>query len=286
MTSKAYRHFTRTRFGNFVYFSILVLVGLFTILPLIYSLVTSFKPLDELLTFPPRFFVLRPTLKNYSILPELLSNLEVSFGRYVFNTLFVSVALTFLSVIISSMASFVMCQSESRIMRILFWVVQFALLYNGTTLGVPQYLIFSKLGIINTYWVYILPTVASAMGVFLIKQYMETSIPDALIEAARIDGAGVVRIFWQIVMPLVKPAWMTLTLFAFKDAWAITPSGTIFSESLKTLPSVMGQVTSSGIARSGSAMAVTVIMMIPPTVVYMFTQSNVMETMSTSGIKE
>ena len=126
----------------------------------------------------------------------------------------------------------------------------------------------------------------SAMGVFLIKQNMESAIPEALIEAARIDGASVPRIFWQIVMPLVKPAWMTLTLFIFRDSWSLQPSGKIFSESLKTLPNIMSQITSSGIARSGSAMAATVLLMIPPIVIYFATQSNVLETMSSAGIKE
>lgn len=171
-------------------------------------------------------------------------------------------------------------------MKWLFMLVQFALLYNGTTLGVPQYLIFSKLHIINTYLVYILPMIPSAMGVFLIKQYMDSGVPDVLIEAARIDGASVWRIFWQLVMPLVKPAWFTLTLFCFREAWAVVPNGTIFTESLKTLPSVLTQITSSGIARSGSAMAINVLLLIPPTLVYMITQSNVMETMSSAGIKD
>ncbi len=281
-----YKKFTRSKVGNFIFFAILIIAGLYTVLPLIYSVITSFKPLDELLAFPPKFYVVRPTFKNYAILPELLSNLEVPFSRYVFNTVFLSAVITFLHVIIASMSAFVMCQVKNKWTLILFMTVQFALLYNATTLAVPQYLIFSKARIIDTYWVYILPMLPSAMGVFLIKQNMESAIPEALIEAARIDGASVPRIFWQIVMPLVKPAWMTLTLFIFRDSWSLQPSGKIFSESLKTLPNIMSQITSSGIARSGSAMAATVLLMIPPIVIYFATQSNVLETMSSAGIKE
>ncbi len=281
-----YKRFTRSRLGNFLFFTILILAGLYTILPLIYSIVTSFKPLDELLAFPPKFYVTRPTLKNYSILPELLSDLDVPFARYVFNTLFLSVVISALHVIVASMSAFVMCQVRNKWTGLLFALVQFALLYNATTLAVPQYYIFSKLNIIDTYWAYILPMLPSTMGVFLIKQYMDGAIPEALIEAARIDGAGVLRIFWQVVMPLVKPAWMTLTLFIFRDSWALQPGGTIFSESLKTLPNILSQITSSGIARSGSAMAATVLLMIPPVLIYFVTQSNVMETMSSAGIKE
>lgn len=281
-----YKKFTRSKVGNFIFFAILIIAGLYTVLPLIYSVITSFKPLDELLAFPPKFYVVRPTFKNYAILPELLSNLEVPFSRYVFNTVFLSAVITFLHVIIASMSAFVMCQVKNKWTLILFMTVQFALLYNATTLAVPQYLIFSKARIIDTYWVYILPMLPSAMGVFLVKQNMESAIPEALIEAARIDGASVPRIFWQIVMPLVKPAWMTLTLFIFRDSWSLQPSGKIFSESLKTLPNIMSQITSSGIARSGSAMAATVLLMIPPIVIYFATQSNVLETMSSAGIKE
>jgi ABC-type glycerol-3-phosphate transport system permease component len=142
------------------------------------------------------------------------------------------------------------------------------------------------MNIIDTYWAYILPHFASTMGVFLMKQYMEGSLPNALLEAAKIDGAGYLRIFWRIVMPIVKPMWLTLTLFTFRDVWAHVPSGTIFSETLKTLPTIMSQITAGGIARSGSAMAVTCILMVPPILVYLISQSNVMESMSSAGIKE
>ncbi len=281
-----YKRFTRSRAGNFFYFLFLILAGLFTILPLVYSIITSFKPLDEIMAFPPKFYVVRPTFKNYTILPELFSNLKVPFVRYIFNTLFISMVITVLHVIVASLAAFVLCIVKNKLIKALFLVIQFSLLYNATTLAVPQYLIFSKMQIIDTYWVYILPMIPSTVGVFLIKQYMDSSIPSALIEAARIDGANVSLIFWKIVMPLVKPAWMTLTLFIFRDAWSIQSTNTIFSESLITLPIIMSQITSSGIARSGSAMAATVLLMIPPVIVYLITQSNVLETMSSAGIKE
>ena len=238
------------------------------------------------MAFPPKFYVVRPTFKNYTILPELFSNLKVPFVRYIFNTLFISMMITVLHVIVASLAAFVLCIVKNKLIKALFLVIQFSLLYNATTLAVPQYLIFSKMQIIDTYWVYILPMIPSTVGVFLIKQYMDSSIPPALIEAARIDGANVSLIFWKIVMPLVKPASMTLTLFIFRDAWSIQSTNTIFSESLKTLPNIMSQITSSGIARSGSAMAATVLLMIPPVIVYLITQSNVLETMSSAGIKE
>lgn len=280
------RRYTRSRVGNFFYILFLVAFGAFSVLPLIYSIVTSFKPLDELLIFPPKFFVSKPTLQNYRVLPGLLSNLRIPLSRYVFNSLFVTIVSTLLYVFVAAMAAFTICKSNIKGKKTVFLLIQFALLFNAYTLSIPQYLIFSKLNIIDTYWVMILPHIASTMGVFLMKQYMEGSVPDALMEAARIDGASVPRIFFQIVFPIIKPCWLTLTLFGFRDVWSAVPNGTVFSETIKTLPTIMSQITSGGIARSGSAMAVTVIMMIPPIAVYFFSQSNVMEAMNSAGIKE
>ncbi len=280
-----YRRYTRSTAGNIVYFSILFLAGAFTVLPLIYCVITSFKPLDELLIFPPQFFVKRPTLSNYLELPSLLGKIQVPVSRYLFNSVFIAIAGTGLHIAAASLAAFAFSKSKMRSRVFLFTVIQIMLLYNSVTLSVPQYLIFTKLSMIDTYWVYILPAIPSAVGCFLMKQYIDVSVPDALLEAARIDGAGVVRMYREIVMPILKPAWMTIMLLSFQTMWTVIPNGTIFSEQLKTLPQVMNSISAGGIARSGSAMAVTVILMIPPILVFLVTQSNVMETMSTSGIK-
>lgn len=283
--SRTYKRFTRSTAGNVFAFGGLILMGLFTILPMIYSVATSLKPLEELMIFPPRFIVTRPTIQNYTELPNIISSLSVPLSRYVFNSLFVSVFTTALHIIVASMAAFVISKGKFRGLGVIFWIIQFSLLYNTYTLAVPQYLIFSKLGMVDTYLIYILPYLPSTMGVFLIKQYMDGSVPDALIEAAYIDGANDLQIFWRIVMPISKPAWLTLCLFAFRDLWSMQPAGTIFTEELKMLPNVMSTIISGGIARSGSAMAATVLLMIPPIIVYLISQSNVMETMSSAGIK-
>lgn len=285
-SKQRYQRFTRSTFGNIVIALILVGAGLFTILPLIYSISTSLKPLDEILAFPPRFFVTRPTGQNYAALPGLLNSLRVSAERYFINSIMLSVVITIGHVFIAAMAAYVFSQSKTKFMKTAFLIVQFTILFNGYTLAIPQYMIFSTMKIIDTYLVYILPALPSTIGVFLIKQFMDASLPPALIEAAKIDGAGNPRILFTVVMPIAKPALLTLALFAFRDAWALVPSGTIFRDELRTLPQVMGQITSGGIARSGSAMAATVLLMIPPIVVYLLCQSNVLETMSNAGIKE
>lgn len=281
-----YKRYTRSKVVSALFVIILLGFGFVCVLPLIYSVATSLKPLDEILIFPPRFFVQRPTIANYALLPSLLSKLKVPLSKYIFNSLFITVVGTIAHILAAAAAAFFFSKCKKKWVGIIFLIVQFSLLYNGTTLGVPQYIIFANLKIIDTYWVYILPHIPSAMGVFLMKQYMDGSVQETVLEAARIDGAGYPLIFWKIVMPMVKPAWLTLLLFAFRDMWSTSSGTTIFTEGLKTLPAAMGQITNAGIARSGSAMATTVIMMIPPILVYLISQSNVMETMSNSGMKD
>lgn len=283
---KQLRRFTRSRIGNIAYFLFLFLAGMFSVLPLIYCISTSFKPLDEILMFPPSLItVKRPTFANYTALPELLSGLSVPISRYLFNSFFISVAGTALHVLASAMAAFVLAKSNLRHKNLVFMVIQLSLLFNAYTLGVPRYVVYSQLHIINTYWVYILPFIPSAMGVFLMKQYMDGYVPDALLEAAHIDGADWYQIFFRIIFPIVRPCVLTLTLFSFRDIWATVPQGTVFSEQLKTLPTIMSTISAGGLARTGSSMATAVIMMLPPIIVYFISQGSIRETMGTAGIK-
>ena len=118
------------------------------------------------------------------------------------------------------------------------------------------------------------------------KQFMGTNVPDSIIEAARIDGAGELRLFWKIVMPMVKPAWLTLIVFSFQNLWNASGGVYIQSEQIKSLSYAISQIVSGGIARAGASAASIVIMMALPILVFFFTQSNIVETMSSSGIKE
>lgn len=280
------KRYTRSKAGNFFYFLFLFAAGLFSLLPMIYCVVTSFKPLDELLVFPPTLFtVKRPTTANYTALPDLISSLSVPLSRYVFNSVFIALAGTVFTVLFSAMAAFVLSKTDIKYKGVIFTVIQFALLFNAYTLAIPQYIIYSSLRVINTYLVYLLPTFASSMGVFLMKQYMDGYVPDALIEAAHIDGADWFGIFGRIIMPIIKPCILTLTLFTFLGLWNVQSTGTIFSEQLKTLPTVMSTIATGGLARTGSSMAVSVIMMIPPVLVYLISQSSIKETMGSAGIK-
>ena len=280
------RKYTRSKFGNFLFFVFLFAAGAFSVVPLIYSITTSLKPLDELMIFPPKLFTVeRPTFQNYFALPDIISSLAVPLSRYITNSLFISAVGTLLHVLAAAMAAFVLSKSDLKYKKIIFMIIQLSLLFNAYTLDVPRYLIYTGIGIIDTYFVYLLPFIPSAMGVFLMKQYMDGYIPDAIIEAAHVDGSGWWRTFWTIVFPNVKPCVLTLVLFSFRDIWATIPSGTVFTESLKTLPTVMSTINAGGIARSGAAMAASVIMMIPPIAVYLISQSSIKETMGSAGIK-
>lgn len=274
----------RSFFVTVLIFLFLFAVAAFMMLPLIYSVATAFKPLDELYAYPPKFFVVRPTLQNFKTLFKLSSNLWIPFSRYVFNSLFTAFAATVLHVIFASMAAFPLAKYKLKI-NWFFKVIVISLMFNGTVLWLPQYVLMAKTNMLNTYWVYILPFVASSLGLFLMKQFME-QLPDALLESAQLDGAGYFRVLFKIVMPLVKPAWLTLAIFAFQSAWNGANTAYVFDEELKVISSVISQVGSGSIVRQGASMAGSLFMIIPPILVFVFTQSSVIETMAQSGVKE
>ncbi|MFD0712618.1 carbohydrate ABC transporter permease [Paenibacillus sp. GCM10027626] len=274
----------RSRTGNMLIFLLLAAFGAFMALPLVYAIVNAFKPLNEIFLFPPRFFVQHPTWGNFAMLFKLTANLWVPFSRYIFNSLFICVVTTAGSVIICSLAAYPLAKYNLSY-RWLFPLVVMTLLFNGTVLDIPNFIIISKLDILNTYWAYILPNLAVPLGLFLMKQFM-TQIPDSLIEAARIDGASQFAIFWKIVMPSVKPAWLTLVIFSFQAIWNQQGIGVIFDEELKTMPAAINQIVQGGIARTGAAMAGSLFLMTPPIIIFLLTQKSVIETMVHSGIKE
>ncbi|HOJ99840.1 MAG TPA: carbohydrate ABC transporter permease [Termitinemataceae bacterium] len=279
------RKLNRSAGGNFLLFLVLALLGAFMVLPLLYAFVSAFKPMEELFIFPPRFFVANPTLDNFIHLSQILSNYWVPFSRYLFNSVFVSVVATFGSVMVSSMAAYPMAKHSFPGRKPLSDVVVLALLFTPQVLYIPQYIIIAKLGLINTYGALILPAIQSPLGVFLMKQFM-TQIPTSLLEASRIDGANEFTTWWKVVMPSVKPAWLTLIIFAFQSIWNQPGNSYVYDEAMKVLPSIMSQIQAGGLARAGVVAAVALVMMIPPLVLFQLTQRSVIETMTTSGIKE
>lgn len=274
------------RYGGTVgIFVILAVIGAFMALPIYLTLVMSVKPVEELFIFPPKLYAVRPTLDNFSDMFEVLRQNRVPFSRYVFNSIAVTVTVTALQCIFASMAAFVLAKCRFPGSRLINRIIVVALLYQSNVIYIMQYIVMSRLHLIDNPLVLILPSIASPMGLFLMRQSM-SQIPDAMIEAAKVDGASLFRICWQIVIPNQKPALMTLVIFAFQAAWNIQGGSMIFQEQYKTLPTVVAQAASSGLARAGVAMAAAVFMLIPPVIVFMLAQKQVIETMAHSGIKE
>lgn len=285
MRRKRLNNHNRSRGGNAVIFTVLTLLGLFMALPLIYAVIQSIKPLEELFIFPPRFYVSHPTFDNFRDLIAVSSSLWVPFERYVLNSIFVSVVSTAGHVILASMAAYTLAKHKFPGATIIFNIIVLALMFSAPVTALPSYIVMAKLGLINNYLALILPALASPLGLYLMKQFM-TQIPEAMLEAARIDGAREFRIFFRVVMPQVKPAWLTLIIFAFQAAWNQTGGSFIYNEELKVLPTILNQISSGGIARAGVASAAAVLLMIPPIATFLITQSNVIETMSHSGMKD
>lgn len=279
------KRMSRSKFGDVLITLMLVVMGFFMVIPLVLSIVNSFKPLEEIFIFPPRIFtVINPTLDNYRSLFRLSSSLWVPFSRYIFNSVFVSITVTFFHIMFAAMCAFPLAKGRFPGRKAISTTIQMALLFNGGTLAIPIYMVMATLRLVDTYWALILPAIAGSLGLFLMQQFM-VQIENETLESARIDGATEMQIFWKIVMPLVKPAWLTLLIFSFKDIWNATGTSYIYSEELKMLPTALNQILTGGIARQGVGAAAAVIMLIPPIVVFIVSQSNVIETMSYSGIK-
>ncbi len=276
---------SRSRAGTVAIFLFLCAIGVFMALPLVYSVVQAFKPLNEIYAYPPRFFVINPTWDNFHMVFKLAANLGIPFSRYVFNSVFVAVVGTGFDVVIASLAAYPLAKARFPGRAVLMSLIVWTLLFRQEVTAIPQYIIIAKLGMVNTYQAIILPLMASTFGVFLMKQFMDSSIPQETLEAARLDGAGELSIFWRIVMPCMKPAWLTLIIFTFQNFWNSTGVQYIYDESLKMLPNVLSQIAAGGIARAGAGSAVSLILMIPPIAIFIISQSSVMETMAHSGLK-
>lgn len=276
---------TRSLGGNLFVYIILIVFGLFFAYPLVYAINNAFKPLNEIFLMPPRLFVQQPTMTNFQDLFIIMSKSTVTFSRYIFNTFFITVVGTFGHIIISSMGAYVISKYNFPGSRFFFKVVVVSLMFSGYVTAIPNYLVMSRLGWVDTFFSVIVPAFAMPMGFFLMKQFMDT-VPMTLIEAAKIDGASEFRIYWQIVMPTVKPAWLTVMVFSVQNLWNARASNFIYSEDLKTLPYALSQIIGGGVQRAGVGAAVTLFVMIVPLVTFILAQSNIIQTMASSGIKE
>ncbi|TLS54150.1 carbohydrate ABC transporter permease [Paenibacillus antri] len=276
----------RSYFADFGIYLFLTAFGLFMVLPMVYAVSNAIKPLEELWYFPPRFLVNHPTLENFRDLFVVMSDSWVPFSRYVFNTAFITAVGTAGHVVLASLCAYVLSKHTFPGKGFLFSIVVLSLMFSGTVTQIPNFIIIASLGWIDSYSALIVPAFASSLGLYLMKQFMDQMIPDAVLESARMDGASEWKIFWHIAMPMVKPAWLTLIIFSIQGLWGIGANQFIQSEELKTLNYALSQILAGGIARTGTGSAAAVMMMIVPIIVFIISQSKIIETMSASGMKE
>lgn len=275
----------RTKIGNAGIFFFLGLFGIYSALPLFLTIMQAFKPLNEFFLYPPRYIPRQPTAENFRMLLSLMSTTWVPFSRYVFNTVFITICGTLGHVLVASLAAYPLAKHKFPGAKFIFSLVVTSLMFHSTVTDVVNYITMSTLRWVDTYLAVIVPAFQSVMGVFLMRQFM-TQIPDSLLESARIDGASEYRTFWSIIMPQVKPAWLTLAILEFQNLWRLSGSNYIYREELKTLPYAMSQIVAGGIIRAGAGAAATVILMAVPIIFFILAQTQILQTMASSGIKE
>ena len=276
----------RSRGGDAGITVMLTFMGAFMFLPMLYVVMQSLKPLDELWMFPPRFFVVNPTLSNFGDLFSLMGDSWVPFSRYIFNTVFITAVGTFFYIFVASLAAYSLSKLKFPGRKLMFSLVVTSLMFHSTVNQVSHFIILSTLGWVDTYLAIIVPILAAPLGLYLIKQFMESSVHDSVLESARLDGASEFHIYWTIAMPMVKPAVLTLIVQTVQSLWNMGASIYIHSEQLKTFNYAIQQIVAGGVARAGAGAAATVVMMLVPIMVFVFNQSKIVETMGASGMKD
>ena len=279
---------TRFSWSQWPFFAILIPFCVFMVLPIVYIFNHAFKPFDELIEYPPRFFVKNPTFDNFIEFFKVSSISDIPVGRYIFNSLVITVVVCFLSIVVAAMTGYALSKLRFKMKDVIFEVNNIALMFVGIAVTIPKYIITDAIGLTDTFWVHIIPALAIPVGMFLIKQFID-QIPNDLIEAAKMDGATELKIFWTIILPLIKPAIATVVMLSFQTVWndAGTSSTYVDNEGLKTFAYYVSTLSSSSntVAAQGLSAVATLIMFLPNFIMFIILQSNVMNTMAHSGIK-
>ncbi len=286
LLEKVRRKLKKVTPGWVIVYILMITLAVITSLPLVYMVVTAFKPIEELLRFPPRFFVRRPTLTNFSDLFTTLDSQTVPFTRYLFNSVFTTVISVVLTLLICSMGAYAIEKVRMKGSKFFSGLIVSALMFSPPAAQIPIYMIVARTGMLNTYWALIVPALATPMYFFLIKQFV-SQLPEPLMESARLDGASEFRILFSIVVPAIKPALATVTVFAFIANWNNAGGSVIYitDQAMKTLPYALSTITSGGLARAGAAAAASLLITLPTIIVYLVMQGQVMKTMMFAGIK-
>jgi len=272
----------------------LIILGAVMVLPLVYMVANAFKPYDEFFIWPPRFWVRRPTLANFTGFLLASSSSSVPFTRYLFNSVFVTVGTVGIGLVVGSMAAYALAKREFPGKRVIYMMNMAAFMFAVEVVQIPRFLVVNSLGLLDTYWALIIPLAAQPFMVFLMVQYMR-EVPVALIESATCDGANQWTVYTRIIMPLIKPALATVLILTFVTIWrdAFSPIIYIRTEALKTVPVAMTTIAGStmggwavGPGRAGAAAAAAFLLTAPTIIIFVLLQRHVITTMAHSGIKE
>lgn len=273
------------------FYVVLIPLSVLMLLPVVYIISSAFKPPDELFAFPPRLLVTNPTLDNFRDLFSRLSTSGVPITRYLFNSILITAVTVAASILVSSTAAYALSKKRFRLKQALFAINTVALMFVPVAVTIPRFLVIENLNLLDSFLVHILPVLALPVGVFLLKQFVD-GIPDEVIEAAQIDGASDWRLYWRIIMPMIKPAIATIAILTFQAAWNNAEISTLYinTESQRTLAFYLTTLTSAtttanAVAGQGIAAAAALIMFLPNLIIFIVLQRQVMSTMSRSGLK-
>lgn len=274
------------------FYVILLPLAAIMLLPIIFIFSSAFKPPDELFAFPPRFLVVNPTLDNFTDLFSKLTRSGIPVSRYLFNSIAITIVTLVASVIVSSAAAYALSKKRFKLKQMIFTINNIALMFVPVAVTIPRFLVIERLGLLDTFWVHILPVLAMPVGVFLLKQFID-GVPDEVIEAAQIDGATDLVIYWRIILPMIRPALATIAILTFQAAWNNAEISTLYinTESMRTLAFYLTTLTATtttgaaAVAGQGMAAAAALIMFLPNLIMFIILQRQVMSTMSHSGLK-
>ena len=241
----------------------LAILGVFMFLPMYYVVIQSLKPLDELWMFPPRFYVMKPTLSNYSDLFSLMDTSVVPFTRYIFNTVFTTVAGTFGNLFISSLAAYAMAKIKFPGGDGMFRLIRTSLMFHQTVTAVTSFILMSALQIIDTYWAIIIPAWGTTLGLYLMKQFMDTHVNDSVLESARLDGANDLVLFTHITLPLALPIVLYYFVGCFSGIYNEYLWASLIMDSNQTVTTIMHSSVANGEIKYGAAYAMYFLAAIP-----------------------
>ncbi len=271
------------------FYAYLIPIAVVMALPIMYIIMTAFKPASELFAYPPQFFVRNPTLDNFINLFQVASDTSVPASRYLINSIIVTVVVVLATLLMTAATAYVLSKKNFRGKNTLLEINNTALMFVPIAVAIPRYFIIVIFGLKNSFWANIIPLLAMPVGLFLVKQFVD-QLPNTLVEAAYIDGATDFQILFKIIIPLIKPALATIAILAFQSAWTATEASVQYIESnnLKTFAyyvSTLANASGNVVAGAGIAAAGSLLVFVPNLVLFIIMQSKVMDTMVHSGIK-